>query len=68
MTTWNIKKTDEDRYHVSSCDLIDEEVDGSQLMGMLVSRGLTEAQARDILFSLDPKEIGYSTSIAFNHN
>jgi hypothetical protein len=29
---------------------------------------LTEAQARDILFSLDPKEMGHSTSIAFNHN
>jgi hypothetical protein len=34
MTTWNIKKTDEDRYHVSSRDLIDEEGDGSQLMGI----------------------------------
>jgi hypothetical protein len=44
MTTWSIKKTDEDRYHVSSRDLIDEEVEGSQRMGMLVSRGLTDAQ------------------------
>ena len=24
MTTWNIKKTDEDRYHVGSRDLIDD--------------------------------------------
>ena len=55
-------------YHVNSRDLIDEDVDGSQLMGMPVSRGLTESQARDILFSLDPKESGHSTSIAFNHN
>ena len=63
MTIWNLKKTD-----VNSRDLIDEEVDGSQLMGMLVSRGLTEMQARDILFSLDLREIGHSTNIAFNHN
>ena len=64
--TWDITKIGEDRYHVTSRDLIDEEVDGSQLMGMLASKGFSVADINDIvLFSLDKRDIGYKTSITF---
>jgi hypothetical protein len=64
--TWDITKIGEDRYHVTSRDVIDEEVDGSQLMGMLASRGLSTAEINNVvLFSLDQMDIGYKTSITF---
>jgi len=68
MTTWNVEKTDENRYHLSSRDLMDDEVDGPQLVGRLLSSGLTEAQARDIPFSLDPKIDRTPLAQRFNHN
>lgn len=64
---WDITKTGEDRYHVTSRrEMIDEDVDGSQLMGMLASKGLSEADINEIvLFTLDRRDIGYKTSIVF---
>jgi hypothetical protein len=68
VTTWDIKKTGEDNYHVHGGDQftrIEEDVDGSKLMGMLASKGLSDSQIGDILSSLDAHEVGYETTITF---
>jgi len=69
MTTWHVEKTGEDSYHVHGGDQftrIEEDVDGSKLMGMLTSKGLSAAQIGEIMGSLGTKESGYQTTIAFN--
>jgi hypothetical protein len=67
MTTWHIKKSGEDNYHVEGEDMIDEDVDGPKLMGMLASKGLTVEQINEILSSLDAQTIGSTTPIAFRN-
>jgi hypothetical protein len=64
MVTWHIKKSGEDRYSVSSQNL-EEDVNGSQLMGMLNAKGLASTQINEILQSLDTKDVGYQTTVTF---
>ena len=69
MTTWHVKKTGDDEYHVHGGDQftrIEEDVDGPKLIGMLTGKGLSVEQATKVVSSVDAKEIGFQTSIAFN--
>ena len=68
MTTWHIRKTGDDQFHVHGGDQfnrIEEDVDGPKLMGMLTSKGLSTEQAMSIAFDFDAKEIGFQATIAF---
>ena len=64
MTTWHIKKTADSRYRVTGRS-IDEDVNDVQLMGMLSSKGISESGIRDLLWSLDQKEVGYEQTLTF---
>jgi hypothetical protein len=64
MTTWRIKKTADSLYRVTG-RTIDEDVNDVQLMGMLSSKGISESGVRDLLWSLDQKEIGYEQTLTF---
>ena len=68
MTTWHIKKIDEDRYKVWGGDQftpVEELVNGSQLVGMLNGKVLLFPQITDILVTLDAREVGFQTTITF---
>ncbi len=68
MTEMNITKVGEDRYHVvidDSFTTIDEDVNDSQLQGMLAAKKLAGTTCDEVLAFLDPQDIGYQTSIAY---
>lgn len=68
MTTWHIRKTGDDQFHVHGGDQftrIEEDVDGPKLMGMLTAKGLSTEQAMSVAYDLDSKGIGFHTTIAF---
>jgi hypothetical protein len=65
MSKMQITKTEEDRYHVEVKDrFIEEDVNGSQLLGMTSERtvGIT---AEEIAQVLDSHPIGYSMSVDY---
>jgi hypothetical protein len=62
---WHIRKIGDDRYHIKCTHELDEEVNGSQFMGMLNAKHLNQLQVNEILFSLDAKDVGYTTEIIF---
>jgi hypothetical protein len=62
---WHIRKIGDDRYHIRCTHELDEEVNGSQFMGMLNAKHLNESQVEEIMSNLDAQNEGYSTVIMF---
>ena len=65
-TTWHITKTGDDKYHVHGGDQysqIEEDVDGPKLMGMLTAKARSVAEAMEIVFAMDDKEIGFQKTV-----
>jgi hypothetical protein len=65
MSRMQITKIDEDRYHVEVKDrFIDEDVNGSQLLGMISGRTVG-VSAEEILRLFDSEPVGYVMSVDY---
>ncbi len=63
-----IEKIGDDLYHVAEFDevaVIDEEVDGSQLMGMLKGKTLVVITPGTVLASVSEHKKGYRLTVAY---
>lgn len=68
MAEMHITKVGDDRYHAVIDDPftnVDEEVNDSQLMGMLWSKNLIDKKSAEILAWLDPQDVGYELTITY---
>ncbi|HUJ95622.1 MAG TPA: hypothetical protein VLW84_10195 [Terriglobales bacterium] len=64
MSKLRITKTDDDEYHVEDKDsFIDDDVNGSQLLGMTTGR--TTPGAGEILQKLDSEPAGYVMTVEY---
>ncbi len=68
MTEMHITKVGDDLYHAEVDDTftnIDEDVNDSQLLGMLESKRLVEGTSGGILALLDSQHVGYEVTVTY---
>jgi hypothetical protein len=68
MTEMHVTKVGDDRYHAVVDDTftnVDEDVNDSQLLGMLDSKKLVDGTSGGILALLDSQHIGYEVTITY---